>query len=165
MRKVLLILYVLAAFAVASCRPGSTSAPDTPLPLNNPASPLPTPIAPQIVPEATREGSVSPVSTPMAASGIHLTATIGPTCPGPERPGQVCTQPYEGLFVVTNSAGTEVARATTDQNGKATIDLPPGDYTITPRVEGRFPSGAPATVTVISGQYVEASIELDSGIR
>jgi hypothetical protein len=101
----------------------------------------------------------------MAASGIHLTATIGPTCPGPERPGQVCTQPYEGLFVVTNSAGTEVARATTDQNGKATIDLPPGDYTITPRVEGRFPSGAPATVTVISGQYVEASIELDSGIR
>ena len=99
------------------------------------------------------------------ASGIHLTATIGPTCPGPERPGQVCTQPYQGLFVVTSNTGAEVTRATTDQDGKATIDLPPGNYTITPKVEGRLPSGAPTAVTVLSGQYVEVSIELDSGIR
>jgi hypothetical protein len=90
---------------------------------------------------------------------------IRPTCPGPERPGQICTQPYQGLFIVTNNAGAEAARATTDQDGKATIDLPPGNYTITPKVEGRFPSGAPAAVTVLSGQYVEVSIELDSGLR
>ena len=99
------------------------------------------------------------------ASGVRLTATIRPTCPGPERPGQICTQPYQGLFIVTNNAGAEAARATTDQDGKATIDLPPGNYTITPKVEGRFPSGAPAAVTVLFGQYVEVSIELDSGIR
>jgi len=77
----------------------------------------------------------------------------------------VCTQPYQGLFAVTNNSRAEVARAVTDQDGKATIDLPPGDYTITPRVEGRLPSGTPTVVTVFSGQYVEVSIELDSGIR
>jgi hypothetical protein len=69
------------------------------------------------------------------------------------------------LFVVTDNTGAEVARATTDRDGQATIDLPPGDYTITPQVESRWPSGAPTTVTVVSGQYVEVSIELESGIR
>jgi hypothetical protein len=108
----------------------------------------------------------SPAATPAAvASGIHLTAMIGPTCPGPERPGQVCTRPYQGLFVVTGNTGAEVTRATTDQGGKATIDLPPGNYVITPKVEGRVPSGAPTAVTVLSDHYVEVGIELDSGIR
>ena len=111
------------------------------------------------------EVPLSPASTPFAASGVHLTATIGPTCPGPVRPGQVCTRPYEGLFVVTDKAGAEVARAGTNQNGLVTIDLPPGDYIITPNIEGRFPLGAPATVTVTPGQFAEVSIGLDSGIR
>jgi hypothetical protein len=98
-------------------------------------------------------------------SGILLTATIGPTCPGPERPGQVCTQPYEGLFVVSEDSGAEVARFTTNQNGQAVIDLLPGAYTITPEIKGRFPSGAPVKATVVDGQYVEVAIELDSGMR
>lgn len=160
MRKIISTVSVLAVVVVASCRPTLAPAPTT-----NPTSPLPTPIAPQVVPETTRAGSIGPMSTPLAVSGIHLTAMIGPTCPGPERPGQVCSQPYEGLFVVTDNTGAEVARATTDRDGQATIDLPPGDYTITPQVESRWPSGAPTTVTVVSGQYVEVSIELESGIR
>jgi hypothetical protein len=83
----------------------------------------------------------------------------------PERPGEVCTKPYQGLFVVTDRAGAEVSRATTDQNGEATIDLLPGDYTISPKVEGKLPLAVATTVTVLPGQYVEVSIELDSGIR
>jgi hypothetical protein len=66
---------------------------------------------------------------------------------------------------VTNNTGAEVARATTDQNGQATIDLPPGVYMIMPKVEGKFPSSAPTTVTVLAGQYVDVNIQLDSGIR
>lgn len=151
MHKVFLTICMLAVCAVASCRPVAT--------------PAPTPSAPQLVPEATREVPPSPAGTPRPASGIHLTATIGPTCPGPERPGQTCTRPYEGLFVVTDNTGVEVARANTDPNGTAAIDLPTGDYTITPQIEGRFPLGAPTAVTVPAGQYVKVSIELDSGIR
>lgn len=163
MRKVVWVICVLAVFALASCRPALTPVPMTPAPSASTSPPLTTPVMPQSLPTAT---PANPAATPAAvASGVHLTATIGPTCPGPERPGQVCTRPYEGLFVVTSSAGAEVARSTTDQDGKATINLPPGDYMITPKVEGRLPSGAPTAATVLSGQYVEVSIELDSGIR
>ena len=161
MRKTFLAICLLVILVMVSCRPAGTSLPSTPVPSIQSVSPLPTPFAPQVVPEVP----LSPVSTPIAASGIHLTAAISPTCPGPERPGQVCTQPYQGLFVVTDDDGVEAARAATDQNGQATIDLPPGNYTITPKIEGKWPSGAPATVTVPAGQYVEVSIELDSGMR
>ncbi len=164
MRKVFFTICVLVIF-MASCRPAATPLPITPGSSSNPMSPLPTLVAPQVAPEATREMPSSPESTPAATSGIHLTATIGPTCPGPQRLGQVCTKPYEGTFIVVNKAGTEVARATTDQTGRATINLPPGDYVISPRVEGKLPSAAATPVTVLSGQYVEISIGLDTGIR
>lgn len=160
MRNILVTLCVLAALAVVGCRSTFVPAPST-----GSSSPPPTSIAPQAVPEVTREATPGPASTPIAASGVRLTATISPTCPGPQRPGQVCTRPYEGVFSVTDDAGTEVARVTTDQNGQATINLPPGDYIITPRVEGPWPSGVPTAVMVSAGQYVEVTVELDSGIR
>ncbi len=159
MRKTFLTICLLAI--AVSCRPTGMPVPNTLVPATHSTSPLPTPIAPQSVSTVPP----SPVSTPSAASGVHLTAKIGPTCPGPERPGQVCTQPYQGLFVVTTAAGAEVARVTTDQNGQATIDLPPGDYIVTPKVEGKSPSGAPTNVTIVAGQYVEVNVELDSGMR
>jgi hypothetical protein len=77
----------------------------------------------------------------------------------------MCTRPYQGLFIVTDNTGADAARANTNENGQMTINLPPGDYTITPKIEGRFPLGAPAAVAVPPGQYVEVSTELDSGIR
>jgi hypothetical protein len=69
------------------------------------------------------------------------------------------------LFVITDSTGAEAARAITNAEGQAVIDLPPGEYTITPKIEGRFPSGAPVNATVATGQYVDVALELDSGIR
>jgi hypothetical protein len=136
----------------------------TALPGESGALPVPPP-AITSAPEITRTPSPTTELIQTGSSGIRLTATVGPTCPGPERPDQVCTQPYEGLFVVTDGSGAEVARTTTDQTGQAMIDLPPGDYTVTPKIEGRFPSGAPAVVSVSAGQYVEVQIELDSGMR
>jgi hypothetical protein len=150
-----------------------------------PVSPTPTKLTPVVGTAAPGDAGSLPVlpplttSTPEAApappppaelipagtSGIRLTATIGPSCPGPERPGQVCTQPYAGEFVVTNNAAEEVARVTTNQDGQALVDLPPGEYTVTPKIEGRFPSGAPVNASVVAGQYVDVTIELDSGIR
>ena len=164
MRSVFFTICGLVVF-LASCRPAATPLPSAPGPSSSPMSPLPTLIAPQVAPEATREMPSSQESTPAATSGIHLTATIGPTCPGPQRPGQVCTKPYEGTFIVVNKAGAEVARSATDQAGQATINLPPGDYVISPKVEGKLPSAGTTPVTVLSGQYVEVSIGLDTGIR
>lgn len=175
MRQVCWLACVLAALvAAASCRPAATPAAQpaptalvpvvgTALPGESGALPVPPPLVTATVVEVTPAPTVELI--PTGSSGIHLTATIGPTCPGPERPGQVCTQPYQGQFVVTGGNGAEVARVTTDENGQALIDLPPGEYTVTPQIEGRFPSGAPVSATVGAGQYVEVNVELDSGIR
>ena len=154
---------LLTLLMLASCKPATTPAPPRP-------SPLPSPVVPQqIVPEATRELQSSPVATlipPAAAtSGIRITAKIGPTCPGPQRPGQVCEAPYQGEFIITTSSGTEAAHTTTNKDGQATVDLPPGQYTVTPKIEGRLPSGAPVDATVPPGQYVDVNVELDSGMR
>jgi hypothetical protein len=161
LKPILLFGSLLILLILASCKPAATPAP--PLPLPGPVVPQ------QIVPETTREIPPSPVATPIppaaATSGIRITAKIGPTCPGPERPGQVCEGPYEGEFVITTSGSAEATRVMTDQNGQATVDLPPGQYTVTPKIEGRLPSGAPVDVTVPTGQIVEVSIELDSGMR
>lgn len=175
MRKTCLIACVLTILIATSCRPAAAPvvlptptdvAPvvGTALPGESGALPVPPPVS-TTAPEAIHTPSPTTELIQTGSSGVHLSATIGPTCPGPERPGQVCTQPYEGLFVVTDGNGAEVARATTDSNGQVTIDLPPGTYTIVPKVEGRWPSGAPAAVIVPAGQYVEVHIELDSGIR
>jgi hypothetical protein len=166
---------LVIVLVVAGCRPAATPAAlptvteigptvGTALPGVSGSLPVPPPIA-TAAPEAAPTPAPTTELIPTGSSGIRLTATVGPTCPGPQRPGQVCTQPYQGLFVVTNTAGSEVARVTTNQNGQALIDLPPGEYTITPKIEGRLPSGAPVTATVIDGQYVKVASELDSGMR
>jgi hypothetical protein len=108
-----------------------------------------------------------PRPTPAIASGISVTATVGPTCPGPERPGQECTAPYVGEFVVTDRNGDMVAHFTTDQDGHFMLDLPPGDYQVTPKLDstGPFPPRGKVDVTVAPGQYADVAIELDTGIR
>ncbi len=71
----------------------------------------------------------------------------------------------QGEFSITTNQNTAAIQVTTDQDGQVTVDLPPGQYTVTPKIEGRFPSGAPVDVTVPPGQIVEVSVELDSGMR
>jgi hypothetical protein len=165
LKPLLLISSLLTLLLLTSCKPAATPMPTPTLLLS------PSPVsAQQVAPTATREVTPSPVATPTipaaaAKSGIRITAKIGPSCPGPERPGQVCEKPYQGEFSITTSQNTAVIQATTDQDGQVMVELPPGQYTVTPKIEGRFPTGAPVNVTVLTGQIVEVSIELDSGMR
>jgi len=158
---------LLTLLMLASCKPAATPAPPRPSPLLSPVVPQ------QVVPEATREILPSPGATPippaMMTSGIRIIAKIGPTCPGPQRPGQVCEGPYQGEFIITTSNttsnGTEAAHTTTSKDGQVTVDLPPGQYTVTPKTEGRLPSGSSVKVTIPPGQYVDVNVELDTGMR
>ncbi len=155
------IALALLVFALVNCRPAA--APPAQAPSSTP-NPTETPMAPI---EVTPAPSPAPTVSNAPASGLHITATIGPTCPGPERPGQVCTRPYAGEFVITTKDGKEIARVTTDTEGKATIDLPPGDYTLTPKLDPNspYPRGGPIEATVTKGVYVDVVIALDTGIR
>ncbi len=155
-----------ALLVFAACRPAG--APPTQLvpTVSTPAAPASSvetlvPVTPAENPAATPEL----VPAPGGLSGAKFTAQLGPTCPGPERPGQICTKPYQGGLAVKDAKGAEVAQVQTDENGKATLNLPPGEYVVTPTVEGPFPRGAPVTFTVQAGQYTEVSVELDTGIR
>ncbi len=157
----------IAAIVLAACRPAGA-------PLSVPTSTT----APSIsTPTGERPANRSPTSavapTPTAAtdsqsqaSGARFTAQMGPTCPGPERPGEVCTRPYQGELLVKDASGAEVAQVQTDEKGQATLDLAPGEYTVVPVVDDSpYPRGAQVIFTVQAGQYTDVAVELDTGIR
>lgn len=98
---------------------------------------------------------------------LRVTATIGPTCPGPQREGQTCTGPYSGEFTLTDRAGNEIQRFATDAEGHFTLQIAPGDYRVGPVTAGgkMTPRATPVDVSLTAGQTVEILIELDSGIR
>jgi hypothetical protein len=100
-------------------------------------------------------------------SGLTFTATVGPTCPGPQRVGQVCTAPYEGEFIVTRPDGNEAARFKTGVDGRAVVDLPPGAYTVSTQLDAGsvLRRGGSVEVTVVPGQYVDVVLDLDTGMR
>ena len=171
------VLAGCALLILTNCQPAAAPAmqlapsqvPPRPMPtvvLQPPVNPAPT------TPSATVQATATVTSVHTAAatqstSGIRITVSIGPTCPGPSRAGESCVRPYAGEFVIANSAGAEVARVTTDDNGQATVALAPGEYTVKLNLNSKvpYPRGAPATVTVPPGQYVEVTIQLDTGIR
>lgn len=100
------------------------------------------------------------------ASGIYGTATIGPTCFGPGRPGEVCTKPYDGIIKVENQSRTEeITTVTTGSNGSFKVSLPPGNYYLV----GGNVTGSPfvreKAVTVRTNSYTKADLNFDTGIR
>jgi hypothetical protein len=168
MNRQLSILVVMANLALIGCRPTaqpavvSTSVPQSG-PQNAPQS-LPT-----ISPTAVPTQGATPTSGPVMTSNSSLTiiATIGPTCPGPVRLGQECTKPYQGEFAVLRPDGSEAARVSTDADGRAVVNLPPGDYTVSVRTDPgtKLPRAGSVEVSVSAGQAAEVTIELDTGIR
>lgn len=69
--------------------------------------------------------------------------------------------------MVTRADGSEVARFSTGADGRVVVDLPPGSYTVSAKAgAGRpFRSGGSAEVTVVTGQYVDVAVDLDTGLR
>jgi hypothetical protein len=74
-------------------------------------------------------------------------------------------QPYAGEFVITALNGAEVARVTTNQQGQATVELPPGKYILGVRTEDLYPRVVPVKVNILASRYVYISLSLDSGLR
>ena len=112
------------------------------------------------------------VPTATTPSGIRGLALLGPTCPvgNPESPGAddpvPCLTPYSAPLVVTDSEGAVVARVNSAADGKFQVDLPPGEYIVTPATgQDTYPIAQPVSVTVGPGAYVDIEINYDTGIR
>jgi hypothetical protein len=110
-----------------------------------------------------------PEATPLPPSGIVGTVILGPTCPVGSEPGAYdpvpCLTPYAAQLVVLDANNRVAARVSSTDDGSFRVDLPPGDYVITPLGGDPFPIAQPLNVRVTVGEYVAVQVNYDSGIR
>jgi hypothetical protein len=110
-----------------------------------------------------------PVDTPRAPSGIRGSVVLGPTCAVESSPGAndpvPCLTTYSAQLAVTDSESAVVARVTSASNGTFQVELPPGEYVVTPANTDSYPIAQPVSVTVAEGVYAEVEINYDTGIR
>lgn len=110
-----------------------------------------------------------PDPTPLPPSGITGTVILGPTCPVESEPGAYdpvpCLTPYAAQLVVLDANNSVVARISSGDDGSFRVDLPPGDYVVTPLGGDPFPIAQPVNVRVTVGDYVAVQVNYDTGIR
>jgi hypothetical protein len=100
-------------------------------------------------------------------NGIIGRAVAGPTCPVVTEGDAACDdRPITGATVlVLDSRGTEIARLRTDADGRFSVTLPAGPYTVEPQpVTGLMGTPEPIPVTVADG-FVTVDLAYDTGIR
>jgi hypothetical protein len=102
---------------------------------------------------------------PAVASGIEGLVLLGPTCPGPQRQGQICERPYEAILTVVDRQGREVTQVRTAADGTFRVQLTPGTYTLRPESPGVLPRASEQQVTVEPGKLTRVDIHYDTGIR
>ncbi|MDL2335674.1 MAG: SpaA isopeptide-forming pilin-related protein [Chloroflexota bacterium] len=110
------------------------------------------------------------LDTPPTPSGIKGTVLLGPTCPVEASPGGSnavpCLTPYAATMAVLDNEGVKVATITSGADGKFQVDLPPGDYVVTPESgTDTYPIAQPQSVTVATGVYTDIEVNYDTGIR
>jgi len=92
----------------------------------------------------------------------------GPTCPVehiPPDPG-CADRPVSGAeIVVTNDAGDLVADALSDADGRFSVLLPAGRYTLNPQPVPGLLGTAPPQMILINDADVEVTLRYDTGIR
>ena len=77
-----------------------------------------------------------------------------------------CLTPYAAALVVTDSESAVVARITSGADGRFQVDLPPGEYVVTPATgSNAYPIAQPVSVVVSPGDFAEVEINYDTGIR
>ena len=110
------------------------------------------------------------LDTPPPPSGIRGLVLLGPTCPVEASPGEnepvPCLTPYAATLVVLDSENVNVANVTSGSDGRFSVDVPPGEYIVTPESgTDSYPIANPVSVTVVAGQYAEIQVNYDTGIR
>lgn len=101
-------------------------------------------------------------------SGITGVVLLGPQCPVVTVESPCPDEPTEASVQVSNADGTQVIKLVrTDANGRFRIELEPGDYMVQaiPLDQSGIQFSKPQNVTVVTGQFLEVNVGLDTGIR
>jgi hypothetical protein len=108
----------------------------------------------------------SPTPAPEAGTGVEGVITLSPTHPGPVRPGMISSKPLvNATFVAANEKGT-AAEFTTDDQGKFSVSLAPGHYTVSLKErKGGIGRYGPFDVDVVAGQMTKVEWQCDTGMR
>lgn len=159
MRRGLPVLLTAALLAAASsaCAPkhDSMSRPAATSPAATSSAVVPSPAAasPSAVKGAAREEGITGQTVV-----VNCPVDRGDPCPG---------TPVQARLVVVNGAGRTVATVDTDGQGRFSVALPAGAYTLRPVLVGgeaaRRPTGL--AVTVGTGRYTTVTMRLDNGLR
>jgi len=91
---------------------------------------------------------------------------LGPTCPVESLVSPCPDRPFQGDVQATSIDGS-TTRVSTDEQGRFSLDLPAGSYTlaaVSPSGGGP-PTPIPQTVQVVTGAYTQVTLEMNSGIR
>ena len=104
------------------------------------------------------------------ATGVRGTVSAGPTCPVErDPPGPACAPRLiaGAVLVVTDPAGSEMARAISAEDGTFAIELGPGAYRLTAQpFEGLMGTPEPMDFAVeAGGPMTELQVSYDTGIR
>ena len=102
-----------------------------------------------------------------AGTGFRGVVQVGPACPV-ERIDSPCPpHPLAATVVVRNGSGVEVLRFHSGPDGRFTVDIAPGTYSVVGLNIGAsmLPRPIPTTVTVTQGSYATLNVQYDSGIR
>ena len=112
--------------------------------------------------------SCTPVSGPSYPVGGR--AVAGPVCPV-ERipPDPACaSRPVVGaVMVISTTDGHDVARAATGTDGRWSVRLAAGTYTLTPQAVSGLPGSAPPIQFTVSAARASVGLDVtyDTGIR
>jgi len=98
-------------------------------------------------------------------SGIEGQVLIGPMCPVVQQ-GQECPdQPYQATLTVTDRNGLQITQFQTDEQGRFSIPLVPGEYILHPESPNGIPFAGDQSFIVETGGYTSIIVLYDSGVR
>jgi hypothetical protein len=110
-------------------------------------------------------GCGTPAQQP--GSGIRGTVQVGPTCPVERLDSPCPARPLAATVVVRDHHGAEVTRVHSGSDGRFSVPLAPGTYTLVGLTVGSslLPRPIPTSASVTPGHYTVVTVEYDSGIR
>ena len=102
-----------------------------------------------------------------ADSGVRGVVVSGPQCPVVTIENPCPDLPVSGIVVSVSTPDGSVATETrTDTDGRFDVAVAPGEYVVQPVVEsGGVAFSKPLQVSVSDGEFVEVTLQVDTGIR